>query len=119
MGTEQGGLVETKASEVEQGLEQPSSVNLHEILTFVVLYVILAAVQAVIFMVIGFGLIAQAVLLLVGPVFIPFFVVPKMDWLFWCWVKSFLQYSFFQVVADAFVYIFAKPLPAYLSFAPW
>jgi hypothetical protein len=77
IGIEQGRLVETKVTEVEQGLEQPSAVNLHEILTFVVLYVILAAVQAVIFMVIGFGLIAQAVLLLVGPIFIPFLLFPK------------------------------------------
>jgi type IV secretory pathway VirB6-like protein len=115
IGIEQGRLVETKVTEVEQGLEQPSSVNLHEILTFVVLYVILAAVQAVIFMVIGFGLIAQAVLLLVGPIFIPFFVVPKMDWLFWGWFKAFLQYSFYQVVANAFVFIFAKLLLAFFA----
>src|SRR5256885_5569583 len=115
IGIEQGRLVETKVTEVEQGLEQPSSVNLHEILTFIVLYVILAAVQAVIFMVIGFGLIAQAVLLLVGPIFIPFFVVPKMDWLFWGWFKAFLQYSFYQVVANAFGFIFAKLLLAFFA----
>ena len=59
-------------------------------------------------MIIGFGLIAQAVLLLVGPVFVPFLVVPKMDWLFWGWFKAFLQYSFYQVVASALVYIFGK-----------
>ena len=60
-------------------MEQPSSINFHETLTFVVLYVILATVQAVVLMIIGFGLIARAVLLLVGPVFVPFFIVPKMD----------------------------------------
>ena len=115
IGMEQARLVETKVTEVEQGLEQPSSVNLHETLTFVVLYVILATVQAVVLMVIGFGLIAQAVLLLVGPIFIPFLVVPKMDWLFWGWFKAFLQYSFYQVVASAFVYIFAKLLLAFFA----
>ncbi|PYY13296.1 MAG: hypothetical protein DMG60_22290 [Acidobacteria bacterium] len=115
IGIDQGRLVESKVTEVEQGLEQPSSVSFHEILTFVVLYVILAVVQAVIFMVIGFGLIAQAVLLLVGPVFIPFLVVPKMDWLFWGWFKAFLQYSFYQVVANAFVYVFAKLLLAFFA----
>ena len=71
--------------------------------------------QAVVLMIIGFGLIAQAVLLLVGPVFIPFFVVPKMDWLFWGWFKAFLQYSFYQVVASAFVYIFGKLLLAFFA----
>lgn len=115
IGMEQGRLVETKVTEVEQGMEQPSSFNFHETLTFVVLYVILATIQAVVLMIIGFGLIAQAVLLLVGPIFIPFFIVPKMDWLFWGWFKAFLQYSFYQVIASAFVYIFAKLLLAFFA----
>jgi TrbL/VirB6 plasmid conjugal transfer protein len=115
IGMDQARLIETKVTEVEQGLEQPSSINFHETLTFVVLYVILATVQAVVLMIIGFGLIAQAVLLLVGPVFVPFFIVPKMDWLFWGWFKAFLQYSFYQVVAAAFVYIFGKLLLAFFA----
>lgn len=115
IGMEQGRLVETKVTEVEQGMEQPSSLSFHETLTFVVLYVILATIQAVVLMIIGFGLIAQAVLLLVGPIFIPFFIVPKMDWLFWGWFKAFLQYSFYQVIASAFVYIFAKLLLAFFA----
>jgi type IV secretory pathway VirB6-like protein len=114
IGMDQGRLIETKVTEVEQGMEQPGW-SFHETLTFVVLYVILAVVQAVVLMIIGFGLIAQAVLLLVGPVFIPFFIVPKMDWLFWGWFKAFLQYSFYQVVANAFVYIFAKLLLAFFA----
>ncbi len=115
IGMDQARLLETKVTEIEQGLEQPSSVNFHETLTFVVLYLILATVQAVVLMIIGFGLIAQAVLLLVGPIFIPFFIVPKMDWLFWGWLKSFLQYSFYQVIASAFVYIFGKLLLAFFA----
>ena len=115
IGMEQGRLVETKVTEVEQGMEQPSSFSFHETLTFVILYVILATIQAVVLMIIGFGLIAQAVLLLVGPIFIPFFIVPKMDWLFWGWFKAFLQYSFYQVIASAFVYIFAKLLLAFFA----
>jgi TrbL/VirB6 plasmid conjugal transfer protein len=77
--------------------------------------VVLAIIQAVVLMIIGFGLIAQAVLLLVGPVFVPFLVVPKMDWLFWGWFKAFLQYSFYQVVASAFGYIFGKLLLAFFA----
>src|SRR5215470_2952477 len=112
---DQARLIETKVTEVEQGMEQPSAINFHETLTFVVLYVILATIQAVVLMIIGFGLIAQAVLLLVGPVFVPFLVVPKMDWLFWGWFKAFLQYSFYQVVASAFVYIFAQLLLGFFN----
>ena len=115
IGLDQGRLIETRVTEVEQGMEQPNSFSFHETLTFVVLYVILAVVQAAVLMIIGFGLIAQAVLLLVGPVFVPFFIVPKMDWLFWGWFKAFLQYSFYQVVANTFVYIFTKLLLAFFA----
>ena len=48
IGMDQARLIETKVTEVEQGMEQPSAVNFHETLTFVVLYVILATVQAVV-----------------------------------------------------------------------
>ena len=38
--------------------------------------------------VIAFGLIASAVCALLGPLFVPFFIVPKLDWLFWGWFKA-------------------------------
>jgi hypothetical protein len=115
IGLDQVRMIEEKVTAVEQGMEQPSAFNFHETLTFFVLYVILATIQAVVLMIIGFGLIAEAVLLLVGPIFIPFFIVPKMDWLFWGWFKAFLQYSFYQVIASAFVYIFAKLLLGFFA----
>jgi len=34
--------------------------------------------------------------------------VPKLDWLFWGWFKAFIGFSFYQVVASAFVFIFSK-----------
>jgi len=45
---------------------------------------------------------------LLGPVFIPFFIVPQLDWLFWGWLKAFIQYSFYQVVAAAVLYIVSQ-----------
>ena len=35
-----------------------------------------------------------------------------MDWLFWGWLKAFIGFSFYQVVASAFIYVFAKVLAA-------
>ena len=66
--------------------------------------------QAVAFAVIAYGYVAAAVCVLVGPVFIPFFIVPKLDWLFWGWFKAFIGFSFYQVIASAFIYVFAKVL---------
>ena len=64
--------------------------------------------QAVSFAVIAYGYVASAVCVLIGPIFIPWFIVPKMDWLFWGWFKAFIGFSFYQVVASAFVFIFSK-----------
>ena len=59
---------------------------------------------------IAYGYVAAAVCVLIGPVFIPWFIVPKMDWLFWGWLKAFIGFSFYQVIASAFIYVFAKVL---------
>jgi len=62
------------------------------------------------FSVIAYGYVAAAVCVLLGPIFIPWFIVPKLDWLFWGWLKAFIGFSFYQVVASAFIYVFAHVL---------
>ena len=64
--------------------------------------------QAFVFAVIAYGYVATAVCVLIGPIFIPWFIVPKIDWLFWGWFKAFIGFSFYQVVASAFIFIFSK-----------
>ncbi|MGH9617205.1 MAG: type IV secretion system protein [Acidobacteriaceae bacterium] len=88
----------------------PGLFSFHEELTFLVIAISLAAMQAVAFAVIAYGYVASAVCVLVGPIFIPWFIVPKMDWLFWGWFKAFIGFSFYQVIASAFIFIFAKVL---------
>jgi hypothetical protein len=55
------------------------------------------------------------VCVLLGPIFIPFFIVPRLDFLFWGWFKAFIGFSFYQVVASAFIFVFAKVLLAMLG----
>ena len=74
--------------------------------------------KAVSLAVIAFGLIASAVCGLLGPIFVPFFIVPKLDWLFWGWLKSFIQYSFVPVVAIAFLMIFEQFVFRYVTTLP-
>ena len=64
------------------------------------------------------GLIATAVCGLVGPIFVPFFIVPKLDFLFWGWLKAFLQYSFIPVIAIAFLMIFEQFVYRYVTTLP-
>src|ERR1017187_2451854 len=103
----------------EQQLGSPPGIfSFHESLTFIVIAIALAAMQATAFAVIAYGYVASAVCVLLGPIFIPFFIVPKMDWLFWGWLKAFLGFSFYQVIASAFVYIFGKLLLAFFAIDP-
>jgi hypothetical protein len=88
----------------------PGVFSLQETLTFFVITLTLAAMQGVAFAVIAYGYVAAAVCILLGPIFIPFFIVPKMDWLFWGWFKAFIGFSFYQVVASAFIFVFSKVL---------
>jgi len=103
--------IATTITNVEQQLGQPpGSFNILEDLTYLLIVVILALMEAVAFSVIAYGYVAAAVCVLIGPIFIPWFIVPKMDWLFWGWLKAFIGFSFYQVIAAAFIYVFAKVL---------
>ena len=85
---------------------------------YVVVIALLSAAQAVAFVVIAYGFIATAVCVLVGPIFVPFFIVPKMEWLFWGWFRCFIQYAFYQVVASAVVFIIGNLITGALRLPP-
>src|SRR5229473_2168395 len=80
--------------------------------------ILLAAAQAVAIVVIAYGFIATAVCVLVGPVFVPFFIVPKLEWPFWGWFRCFLQYAFYQVIAAAVVFIIGNLILGILNLQP-
>jgi type IV secretory pathway VirB6-like protein len=88
------------------------------ILHFILIVAMIILLEAAVFFVIAFGYIAAAIAVLLGPVFIPFFIVPKMEWLFWGWFKALLQYSFYPVVANAYLYVFGSMLVHLLDSHP-
>jgi hypothetical protein len=61
----------------------------------------LALLAALIAGIIAYGAIASTILALLGPIFIPFMVFEKTEFLFWGWLKAFLCFSFYKVVAAA------------------
>src|SRR5260370_21993721 len=88
------------------GMETPAltiALNVLEILRYLVTVLCLLAAQAAVFILIAFGYVAAAIALLLGPIFIPFFIVPHMEWLFWGWLKSLIQYAFYPSVAHAYL----------------
>ena len=116
IGGDQAELVTRAISAAEEQLGSPPGVfSFHEELTYFFVYTVLALTQGVALAVIAYGFVATAVCVLVGPVFIPFFVVGKLDWLFWGWFRAFLGFAFYQVIANAFIYIIAKVLLALLA----
>ncbi|HEV2402153.1 MAG TPA: type IV secretion system protein [Candidatus Sulfotelmatobacter sp.] len=105
-------------SDFEARLDSPGFGDFLGTAIYVVIIILLAAAQAVTIVVVAFGFIATAVCVLVGPIFIPFFIVPEMEWLFWGWFKAFIQYAFYQVIAAAVVYIIANLLVGTLKLPP-
>jgi hypothetical protein len=94
--------------ELSERFMQPDPWSILANLIYWAVLLLIALAKALSLAVIAFGLIASAVCALLGPIFVPFFIVPKMDWLFWGWLKSFIQYSFIPVVAIAFLMIFER-----------
>ncbi len=92
--------------------------NILEIVRYAVTVLCLLAAQAAVFAVIAFGYVAAAIAVLLGPMFIPFFIVPQMEWLFWGWLKSLIQYAFYPVVANAYLYVFGNLLIHFVDSHP-
>jgi type IV secretory pathway VirB6-like protein len=99
-------------------LEQPQLFNVSALVGYFLVALTVTAARVVLLAVIAFGLVATGVAVLVGPVFIPFFLVPHLDWLFWGWLKALLQYAFYQVIAQAFVFVFGSFLVNFLDAFP-
>ena len=60
-----------------------------------------------------FANVATAVLTTLGPIFIPFMIVPKMDFLFWGWFKAMIQYSLYSAIAAVMVSIWTRIILTY------
>ena len=105
-------------SDFESRLNSPTFGDILGTAIYVVVIILLAAAQAIAIVVIAFGFIATAVCVLVGPIFIPFFIVPKLEWLFWGWFKCFIQYAFYQVIAAAIVFVIANLIVGVLRLGP-
>jgi hypothetical protein len=99
-------------------LQQPDAWSLLANLLYWTMLIVIGLAQFALLFVVSFSMIASAVCGLVGPLFVPFFIVPTMEWLFWNWLKAFVQYSFMLVIANAFIFIFEKFLSRYLQTLP-
>ena len=100
------------------GLQQPDAWSILANLLYWTMLIVIGLAQFALLFVVSFSMIASAVCGLVGPLFVPFFIVPTLEWLFWSWLKAFIQYSFMLVIANAFIFVFAQFLGRYLQTLP-
>ena len=59
--------------------------------------------------------VALAILIILGPVFIPFLVFEPLSFLFWGWFRAMITYSLYAVIAGAVLRIFAAVGIAYVT----
>ena len=59
--------------------------------------------------------IALAILIILGPIFIPFLVFEPLAFLFWGWFKGMLTYSLYAVIAGAVLRVFSAVGIAYIT----
>lgn len=111
-------LVFDHLDQLWQQFVQPDAWSILANLIYWLLLIVITVAKVISLAVVAFGLIASAVCALVGPIFLPFFIVPKLDWLFWSWLKAFIQYSFIPVIAFAFLMVFERFVFQFLTTIP-
>ena len=101
--------------------------NPYNAIIYALIQVLIAGLSALISVIIAYGAIASTVVGMLGPIFIPFLVFDKLDFLFWGWLRAFLGFSFYKVVAAATLSILSQLLAHYYAImsgfepgsAPW
>jgi len=61
----------------------------------------LSVLTGLVAVILAYGAIAGTIIGLLGPIFIPFLVIEKLEFLFWGWLKAYLSFAFYKVVAAA------------------
>ena len=59
--------------------------------------------------------VALAILIILGPIFIPFLVFDPLSFLFWGWFRAMLTYSFYAVIAGAVLRVFSAVGISYIT----
>jgi hypothetical protein len=87
----------------------------YALIVYVFMQVMLALLSALISAVLAYGAVGSAIVGLLGPIFIPFLVVKPLDFLFWGWLKAFLSFAFYKVVAAATMSVLANIYMTYYT----
>ncbi len=103
IGTDQANtmLQAIKTTMAQSGPGMVAMTEPYLLVVYAITQIMLAVLSALISAIIAYGAIAATILALVGPIFIPFMVFEKTEFLFWGWLKAYISFSFYKVVAAA------------------
>ena len=93
----------------------PSFTEPYTLLCTYTVQIVLSILTALIGVIIAYGAIGATVIGLLGPVFIPWMVFDKTDFLFWGWLRAFIGFEFYKVVAAATMSVMSHLLISYLT----
>ncbi len=97
------------------GTMSPSFTEPYTLLCTWTVQIILSILTALIGVIIAYGAIGASIIGLVGPVFIPWMVFEKTEFLFWGWLKAFAGFEFYKVVAAATLSVMSHLLIEYFT----
>ena len=97
------------------GALTPSFTEPYTLICSFTVQLVLSILTALISVIIAYGAIGATVIGLLGPIFIPWMVFEKTDFLFWGWLKAFVGFQFYKVVAAATMSVMSHLMITYLT----
>lgn len=85
------------------------------LVAYIITQLLLSILEALVAVILAYGAVAGAIVGILGPIFIPFLVFDKLEFLFWGWVKAYLSFSFYKVVAAATMSILGHLFVSYYA----
>jgi len=93
----------SKLNDISNGIQDMgefSMLHARDFIIYLLITLLIAVLELAMFIVVGFGYLALGAILVIGPILIPFVLVPRLDFLFWSWLKALIKYSFYPVVGN-------------------
>ena len=97
------------------GSLSPTLTEPYQLICTYTVQIVLTILAGLIGVIIAYGANWATIIGILGPVFIPWMVFDKTDFLFWGWLKAFLGFEFYKVVAAATMSVTSHLMISYLT----
>jgi type IV secretory pathway VirB6-like protein len=97
------------------GSLSPTLTEPYQLICTYTVQIVLTILAGLIGVIIAYGAIGATVIGILGPVFIPWMVFDKTDFLFWGWLKAFVGFEFYKVVTAATMSVMSHLMISYLT----